>query len=75
MRISTSQMQQQAVDSMLDMQAKLARTQQQVATGKRIFLPSDDPSAAARIVELKQDISVTERHQADAESAVHRLGL
>lgn len=75
MRISTAQMQRQALDYMLDMQAKLARTQEQVATGRRILSPSDDPSAAAHIVDLEQAISVTERYQTNADSAVSRLGL
>ncbi len=74
MRVSTVQMQQQSVDSMLDIQAKLAHTQEQVATGKRVLSPSDDPSAAAHVVELEQEIAVTERFQANADSAVSQLG-
>lgn len=75
MRISTAQMQQRAVDSMLDAQSKLAQTQQQVATGRKILKPSDDPSGAAYILDLKKEISVTERYQANASSANSRLAL
>ena len=52
MRISSVQQFQQGIDSILDQQAKLNRTQQQLATGKKILSPSDDPSAATQIIKL-----------------------
>ncbi|MFT4920390.1 MAG: flagellar hook-associated protein 3 FlgL, partial [Zhongshania aliphaticivorans] len=41
MRISTSQLYANGVNSMLSQQAKLSKTQLQVATGQKILTPSD----------------------------------
>ena len=49
-RISTSQMHQSAINAMSKQHEKLSRTQQQVATGNKIFKPSEDPVAASRVV-------------------------
>ncbi len=52
MRISTTQIFQQRVDAMLAQQAKLSRTELQLATGKRLVSPSDDPAASLRNLQL-----------------------
>ena len=52
MRISSIEQFQQGIDSILDQQAKLNRTQQQLATGKNILSPSDDPAAATQLLTL-----------------------
>ncbi len=75
MRLSTSQIFQQAVTSMLDKQAELAKTQQQLATGKQILAPSDDPAAATRILDLDQVIETTSQYQRNADYAETRLSL
>jgi len=73
MRISTSQFQFESVARMLDQQAKLSKTQQQVATGRKILSPSDDPAGSARILDLNQVISVNEQYQRNADAAKSRL--
>ena len=75
MRLSTSQIFQQAVTSMLDKQAELAKTQQQLATGKQLLAPSDDPAAATRILDLNQVIETTSQYQRNADYAETRLSL
>ncbi len=75
MRISTSQIYQQGVQTMLNKQAELAKTQQQVATGDRILAPSDDPAAATRILELNQAIDNNNQFQRNADMADARLGV
>lgn len=75
MRISTSQFFHQGVTSMLDKQADIAKTQQQLATGERIITPSDDPLAATQVMRLDQAIDVTEQYQRNADVADARLGL
>ncbi len=75
MRLSTSQIFQQAVTSMLNKQAELAKTQQQLATGKQILAPSDDPAAATRILDLDQVIETTSQYQRNADYAETRLSL
>jgi len=48
MRLSTSNTYANSLDSLLDRQARLAGTQEQMTTGKRVNRASDDPAAAAR---------------------------
>lgn len=52
MRISSIEQFQQGIDSILDQQARLNRTQQQLATGKNVLSPSDDPAAASQLLNL-----------------------
>lgn len=75
MRISTFQLYQQGVNAMLDQQASLAKTQQQLATGKNLLAPSDDPAAATRVLELGQLIDVNTQYQRNADTATTRLTL
>jgi flagellar hook-associated protein 3 FlgL len=73
MRISTSYIQQQSVDTMLAKQTELAQTQQQVSTGERILKPSDDPVASVRLLGLERNISLTEQYQGNADAAENKL--
>ncbi len=73
MRISTAQMQTQAVDAMLDRQRELGHTQQQLATGKRILSPADDVIGATQVVALQQNIDSIAQFQENAGAAESRL--
>jgi len=73
MRISTRQIQQFGVDSMLSQQTKLSKTQMQVATGRRVLLPSDDPVATTQLLRLRQTVDTTGQYQANADAATNRL--
>jgi flagellar hook-associated protein 3 FlgL len=75
MRISTSYIQQQSVESMLRQQTELAKTQQQVSTGERILSPSDDPVAAVRILGIERDLNLTEQYQGNADVAESKLSV
>ncbi len=75
MRISTFQLYQQGLNGMLDQQASLAKTQQQLSAGKKILSPSDDPSASTRILKLGQLIDVNTQYQRNADSANTQLSL
>lgn len=75
MRLSTSQIFQQSVTSMLSKQTELAKTQQQLATGERLLSPSDDPDAATRVLDLNQVIDTTSQYQRNADFADTRLAL
>jgi len=75
MRISTFQIYQQSVNSMLTQQADLAKTQQQLSVGKSILTPADNPAAAARVLELGQLIETNSQLQRNADSAETRLRL
>ena len=75
MRIATSQITDNAVTAMQDLQTQLARTQQQLSTGKRVLTPADDPSAAASILSLNQSASLTEQYLRNSNVAQTRLSL
>jgi len=75
MRVSTSWMQQQSVNTMMERQGDLSGIQTQMGTGKRINQPSDDPVGAARAVELTHLGADTTQYQRNITSANARLGL
>jgi flagellar hook-associated protein 3 FlgL len=73
MRISTAQIFRQSVDAMLDRQRELSQTELQVASGKRILNPSDDPSATVRILDLKETQQRLLQFQRNADAATAKL--
>lgn len=73
MRISTAQMSEQGVLSMLDRQTELAYTQQQVSTGKRILTPSDDVLGTTQALALQQVIDDHQQYSRNTDSAENRL--
>ena len=73
MRISTSQIFRQSVDAMLEKQRELSKTELQVATGKRILNPSDDPSASVRILDLQESQQRLAQYQRNADVATAKL--
>ena len=75
MRISTQQMQQYAVSAMLDRQATLSKTQQEIATGRKFLTPADNPPAAVEALELTQQLAGVEQHQRNIDRAASSLGL
>lgn len=75
MRIGTLQIFRQGVNAMIDQQAKLYKTQNQLSTGKRIVNPSDDPIGAARLVGLSESAKTTAQYQDNILTALGRLEL
>lgn len=75
MRISTGQIQLSGLNRMLEQQSQLLKTQQQLASGKRILSPADDPTASAKVVGLDQTLKVTEQFQENINAARSRLEL
>ncbi|MGR9053201.1 MAG: flagellar hook-associated protein FlgL [Gammaproteobacteria bacterium] len=75
MRVSTAFSHQLGVDAMLTQQAKLTKTQQQLATGLKNLTPADDPAAAARALDLQESISGTEQFQKNIGAARARLNV
>ncbi|MFO1413562.1 MAG: flagellar hook-associated protein FlgL [Burkholderiales bacterium] len=69
MRLSTSLIFTAGYDAIARQQADLFRTQQQVATGKRIVTPADDPVGAARAQALTASIHEGERYSANIQAA------
>ena len=75
MRVSSSQTQKVAIDAMLEQQAKLSKVQEQVATGRKISKPSDDPVASSKIVKLNDILKTVEQFQSNITVARARLSL
>jgi flagellar hook-associated protein 3 FlgL len=75
MRIGTLHLFRQGVNSILDQQSQLAGTQLQLASGKRINTPSDDPTGSAQILGLSESVKVTEQYQKNIDYLLSRLNL
>lgn len=75
MRLSTAQLQAQSINSILEQQSKLGKTQLMLASGKRILTPADDPASAAQVVELTQSLKRNEQYQKNIELGRARLSL
>jgi flagellar hook-associated protein 3 FlgL len=60
---------------MLDQQSALLKTQQQVSTGRRITVPSDDPVAAARALVVSQSEAMNLQFGNNRDAAKTSLGL
>ncbi|MGD8976886.1 MAG: flagellar hook-associated protein FlgL, partial [Gammaproteobacteria bacterium] len=75
MRVSSQTLSQSWLAATRRSQADLLRTQLQVATGKKILSPADDPEGAMRILGLNQAMDRVAVHQDHAEAARRRLSL
>ena len=75
MRISTHQAFLSGLQGILDGQVNVNRLQEQIATGKRVDTPGDDPIAAPQIIALKRQIGLLDQYQSNADRATNRLNL
>ncbi len=75
MRVSSIQIQSTGLNAMLEQQARLSKTQLQIAAGKNILSPADDPSGMANILNLQQSLNITAQYQENASYARMRLSL
>lgn len=73
MRVSTSQVFRNGVDSIQRSQQDLSRTQLQLGSGKRILSPSDDPSGAVKSLQLTSAAGKLEQYERNALSVMQRL--
>ncbi|GAC15184.1 flagellar hook-associated protein FlgL [Aliiglaciecola lipolytica] len=55
-RISTNQLYDRSINSITQNQGTLSDVQQQLASGKKLLRPSDDPVGAAQVVRLTEDL-------------------
>jgi len=75
MRVSSNQIQSSGLNALLDQQASLSKTQLQIASGKKILTPADDPAAAANVLSLQQSLSITTQYQKNSNYAKGRLNI
>ena len=61
MRISNIQIFDSALRNILNAQSQVQRTQEQLASGKRVLTPADDPPAAALALRVEQEIALGEQ--------------
>jgi flagellar hook-associated protein 3 FlgL len=75
MRVSTTLMQFRATNSILERETELSKTQMQIATGRRIVSPSDDPVGTTQIFPLNEVIEKTKQYIRNSDAAESRLSL
>ncbi|MFW1676713.1 flagellar hook-associated protein FlgL [Pontibacter sp. JAM-7] len=75
MRISTQQVFLNNIDNLNKANNDLFKTQQQIATGKRVLQPSDDPLASAQIQKFKKEVARTEQFGKNIDVSERRLTL
>jgi flagellar hook-associated protein 3 FlgL len=73
MRISTQTLFDTGAANIGDLQSGLAKTQQQVSTGRRMLSPADDPVAAARALEVTQSQSLNTQYGVNRRYATSAL--
>ena len=75
MRISSSTIYDASVNAMQQQSAKLLQAQQQIATGRRILTPADDPIGAAQALQVTQSQTMNAQYSTNAGSASDSLTL
>ncbi len=75
MRISTNTIYDSGVATMQQQTERLLQTQQQIASGRRILNPADDPVAAARVLELTQSQRINQQYGINNGAASDSLTL
>ena len=75
MRISTSMMNQGALNGIETAQAQAAQTQAQLSTGKSINSPADDPVGAVQLLQLNNAKSQNQQYLSNGKAANTNLSL
>ena len=75
MRLSTSLIYQNGLNGILKQEATLSRLQEQLASGRRVLSPADDPLAASLAVNLSQTSSMNATYAANRNTAKQTLGM
>jgi flagellar hook-associated protein 3 FlgL len=69
MRVTSSMLINNFLRNLNDNLARLERTQNRLATGKRISRPSDDPSGLAYSMGLRANLAALERYEKNVDTA------
>ena len=75
MRISTTQMFNQNISSILKQQSSAAGVLEQLSSGKKVNTSADDPVAANGIDNLNQQNALVDQYMRNIDYATHRLSL
>lgn len=75
MRISTNTIYESGGARISDLQVSLNKTQQQIAAGRRILNPSDDPIGSARALVISQTDAVNDQYAVNRKNATNTLSI
>lgn len=75
MRVSTSQIYSIVNIGMSNAQTSINKTQEQMATGKRVLSPADDPVAATTILQLNAELSRVQQYTKNIDAGSNSLSL
>ena len=73
MRLSSLQVYQQSLNGINRASTEIAQTQNQLSTGQRVNIGSDDPTAAARILAVETELVNINRYQKNIDAVDSRL--
>jgi flagellar hook-associated protein 3 FlgL len=73
MRISTGQLYDRTIQSVLDNQGLLSDVQQQLASGKKLLRPSDDPVGSAMVIRLTEEIEQINQYKKNSNLLINSL--
>lgn len=72
-RLSSLQIHQTGLTGMLDIQKSVIKTQEQIASGRRVLTPADDPVASTRILRLNEELQLNELYSSNIKTLRNRL--
>lgn len=75
MRISTGTLYDTNVMLLNQQQVNISLLQQQIATGRRIYTPADDPTAAARAIEVGQSDAMNTQYASNRTAVISALSI
>ena len=75
MRISTSTIFDGGGARLSELQAQIDRTGKQIASGRKVLTPADDPVAAARALEVQQSAAINEQYAKNRLNLKNALGV
>jgi flagellar hook-associated protein 3 FlgL len=75
MRLSTAGMHRSSITAILEQQSRMAKTQEQVTTGKRFQTAAEDPIASARVSALDRSVAENEQFARNSNIIEARLNF
>ena len=74
-RVTTAQQYNNSIENMQRSNVSIDKLSQQIASGKRVLKPSDDPVAAAQILKLQRELSQYDKYEINIKVTDRRLTL
>jgi len=75
MRISTSMIYDKGVGTIQQLWSNILHTQQEVATGRRVLTPADDPIAASRALDVNKSRTINAQYKVNQDTSTDNLKL